>query len=133
LQEIPAVVTLRAVWLKQYHRTVTHGRREVAWRRTKTSRPADNGSARLRHRCRYATKRGSGWQGYKIHLTETCDDAATTGLPHLVTNVAATDATVTDVERLEQITPIWTAATSCLASTSSMRATPRPSCWSVPA
>jgi hypothetical protein len=52
---------------------------------------------------RYATKRGSGWEDYKIHFTETCDDAAGTGLPHLVTNVITTDATVTDVERLEQV------------------------------
>ena len=38
---------------------------------------------------RYATKRGCGWEGYKVHLTETCDDATQTGLPHIVTNVAA--------------------------------------------
>lgn len=36
-------------------------------------------------------------------LTETCDDVTVTGLPRLVTNVATTDATVTDVEILEQI------------------------------
>jgi hypothetical protein len=52
---------------------------------------------------RYATKRGSGWEGYKVHLSETCDDATATGLPHLLTNVATTDATVTDVEMLEHI------------------------------
>jgi Transposase DDE domain len=52
---------------------------------------------------RYATKRGSGWEGYKVHLTETCDEVSETGVPHLVTNVVTTDATVTDVERLEQI------------------------------
>lgn len=33
-----------------------------------------------------------GWEGCKIHVTETCDDAVT-GRPHLVTNVASTDAT----------------------------------------
>src|SRR5262249_11511602 len=31
------------------------------------------------------------------------DDASATGLPHLITNVVTTDATVTDVEMLEHI------------------------------
>lgn len=52
---------------------------------------------------RYATKRGSGWKGYKLHLSETCDDTSATGLVHLITNIATTDATVTDVEMLEHI------------------------------
>jgi Transposase DDE domain len=77
---------------------------EVSWREEKDLPPS---RARI---CspydidaRYATKRGSGWEGYKVHLSETCDDAAVTGRPHLVTNVATTDATVTDVEMLEQV------------------------------
>jgi hypothetical protein len=104
LRKIPAIVVLRTVWLTQYHRTVTDGRQEVAWREEKDLPPS---RARI---CspydtdaRYATKRGSGWGGYKVHLSETCDDATVTGLPHLVTNVATTDATVTDVEMLEHI------------------------------
>ena len=44
-----------------------------------------------------------GWEGYKVHLSETCDEASTTGRPHLITNVATTDATFTDVEMLEHI------------------------------
>lgn len=43
---------------------------------------------------RYATKRGSGWCGYKTHLSETCEPDA----PHLITHVVTTDATVTDTE-----------------------------------
>ena len=104
LREVPAVLVLRTVWIKQYHRTIFDGRQEVAWRedndlppsRQRICSPYDTDA-------RYATKRGSGWEGYKIHLTETCDDVAVTGLPHLVTNVMTTDATVTDVERLEQV------------------------------
>lgn len=52
---------------------------------------------------RYGMKRGLGWEGYKVHLTETCDDTTATGLPHLITHVATTDATVTDVELVEQV------------------------------
>src|SRR4030095_11370204 len=44
-------------------------------------------------------KRGSGWCGYKTHLSETCEP----DLPHLITNVATTDATVTDTAMTEII------------------------------
>jgi transposase len=104
LAEIPAVVVLRMVWIKQYHRTVTHDRQEVAWREDKDLPPSrERICSPYDTDARYATKRGSGWQGYKIHLTETCDEVTVAGRPHLVTNVATTDATVTDVERLEQV------------------------------
>jgi transposase len=104
LREIPAVVVLRSVWLTQYHRTITHGRQEVSWREEKDLPPSRQRiCSPYDTDARYATKRGSGWEGYKIHLSETCDDVTVTGVPHLVTNVATTDATVTDVEILEQI------------------------------
>ena len=45
---------------------------------------------------RYCTKRGMSWVGYKVHLTESCDE----GLPHLITNVHTTSATATDVKQL---------------------------------
>lgn len=127
LREIPAVSVLRTVWITQYHRTVTHDGEEVSWReekdlppsRTRLCSPYDTDA-------RYGTKRGSGWESYKIHLTETCDDIAVTGLPHLVTNVVTTDATVTDWKCLRTSTPTSTAAAWCPASTSWTRATPPP-------
>jgi transposase len=48
---------------------------------------------------RYSTKRSMGWVGYKVHLTESCDE----GLPHLITNVHTTAATATDVKQLSAI------------------------------
>ncbi len=48
---------------------------------------------------RYSTKRGLSWVGYKVHLTESCDD----DLPHLVTEVETTVAPETDVEQLAAI------------------------------
>lgn len=48
---------------------------------------------------RFATKRGMHWTGYKVHLTETCDE----DLPHLVTQVTTTIAPATDVA---QVLPI---------------------------
>jgi transposase len=104
LREVPSVVVLRRVWITQYHRTITDGRQEVAWREDKDLPPSRQQlCSPYDTDARYATKRGSGWEGYKVHLSETCDDATTTGLPHLITNVATTDATVTDVEMIEHI------------------------------
>src|SRR5262249_51374879 len=45
---------------------------------------------------RFATKRGRHWTGYKVHLTETCDEQ----LPHLLTQVTTTIAPATDVAQL---------------------------------
>lgn len=96
LREIPAVGVLRRAWDEQYHR-VGEG---VRWREGKDLPP---GRERLASPydldARYGTKRGSGWHGYKIHLSEACD----TGLPHLITQVATTDATVTDTEMTDEI------------------------------
>jgi hypothetical protein len=41
---------------------------------------------------RYAKKGSVKWHGYKLHLTETCDEAT----PNLITNVETTAASVTD-------------------------------------
>jgi transposase len=43
---------------------------------------------------RYGVKRGAGWTGYKVHLTEACEP----DLPHLILNVETTAATVDDAE-----------------------------------
>ena len=48
---------------------------------------------------RYSTKRSMDWVGYKVHLTESCDE----GFPHLITNVHTTAATATDVKQLAAI------------------------------
>jgi transposase len=41
---------------------------------------------------RYSNKRETQWVGYKVHLTETCDD----GQPDLITHVITTPATAPD-------------------------------------
>jgi len=48
---------------------------------------------------RYSTKRGREWRGYKVHVSETCDD----DLPRLVTHVATTTAEVQDAPLGQQI------------------------------
>lgn len=47
----------------------------------------------------YARKRFTTWVGYKVHLTETCDD----DLPHLITHVETTIAPATDGSVLEPV------------------------------
>jgi transposase len=96
LRRIPAVDTLRLAWIQQYHRD----EKGVRWREGKDLPP---GKIRLATPydvdARYGEKRGSGWVGYKVHLSETCDP----GAPHLITHVATTDAAVGDVEMIETI------------------------------
>lgn len=97
LREVRAVEVLRRVWIQQYHRTSGDTGMEVAWRentdlppgRVRLASPYDSDA-------RYGIKRGSGWTGYKIHLTETCDGLEDSGTPHVITNVETTDATVAD-------------------------------------
>ncbi len=96
LREIPAVQILRRAWVEQYHRDGEG----VRWREGKDLPPArERLSSPYDPDARYGTKRGSGWCGYKTHLSETCEADA----PHLITHVATTDATVTDTEMTEPI------------------------------
>ncbi|MFF9667030.1 IS1182 family transposase (plasmid) [Streptomyces viridifaciens] len=104
LRDVPAVAVLRTVWMQQFSRTVTDGAQEVAWRGKGDCPPS---SARITSPydvdSRYAMKRGSGWDGYKVHLSETCDDPGEVGRPHMITHVLTTDATVHDAVVVEQI------------------------------
>jgi transposase len=130
LRELPAVDVLRRVLLQNYTRTITGDGREVIRRREK--QPEGDGlppgHARIASPydtdARWAARRDTFWLGYKLHITETCDDPppcscrpagaaprpaaeGTPGrehdkgctqacFPNLITHVATTDATVTD-------------------------------------
>lgn len=96
LHEIEAVQVLRTAWVQQYHRDD----KGVRWREGKDLPP---GRLRLSSPydtdARYSVKRGTGWDGYKAHFTETCEPDA----PHVITNVLTTDATVADAEVTEGV------------------------------
>ena len=130
LRELPAVDVLRRVLVQNYTRTITAGGREVIKRREKEPEGdgLPPGHARIASPydtdARWGVKREEFWLGYKLHVTETCDDpppctcgpasaagqAAGAGahdrghdtgcahlvFPNLITHVATTDATVTD-------------------------------------
>ena len=96
LREIPAVEVMRQVWVQQYY--VEDG--QIKWRDDKNLPPhklliisPDDIEARNR------TKRETNWNGYAVHLTETC---ATNSL-NLITNVETTPATTADIEVIDRI------------------------------
>ncbi|MEU2868067.1 IS1182 family transposase [Streptomyces olivoreticuli] len=91
LREVPAVCILRRAWSEQYHRNAEG----VRWREGKDLPPArERLSSPYDTDAHYGIKRGAGWCGYKVHLSEICEPDA----PHLITNVETTDATVNDTE-----------------------------------
>ena len=80
LRELPAIDVLRRVLLQNYTRTITGDGREVIRRREK--QPEGDGlppgHARIASPydtdARWAARRDTFWLGYKLHITETCDD-----------------------------------------------------------
>jgi transposase len=80
LRELPAVDVLRRVLLQNYTRNITGGR-EVIKRREKEPEGDGLPPGHLRIASPYDTdarwgvKREEFWLGYKLHITETCDDA----------------------------------------------------------
>jgi transposase len=91
LAGLDQVQVLRRVWLAEY---------QVVDGRVMLRDPKDRPPAVIRlvspydPDARTGMKRQRPWDGYKLHLTETCDPDT----PHLITHVATTDATVTDFE-----------------------------------
>jgi transposase len=79
LRELPAVDVLRRVLVQNYTRTITGGR-EVIRRREKEPEGdgLPPGHARIASPydldARWGVKREEFWLGYKLHITETCDD-----------------------------------------------------------
>ena len=121
LRELPAVDVLRRVLVQTCTRAITGNGREVIKRREKEPEGdgLPPGHARIASPydtdARWGVKRDTFWLGYKLHVTETCDDeprcgcpgggtgrrghgqdCAAPAFPNLITHVATTDATVTD-------------------------------------
>ena len=126
LRELPAVNVLRRVLVQNYTRVTAEDGREVIKRREKEPEGDGLPPGHIRIAspydldARWGAKRDTFWLGYKLHITETCDDPppctcspdpaaqhASGGrdhergceqlvFPNLITHVATTDATVTD-------------------------------------
>jgi transposase len=96
LREIPAVETLRRVWVQQY----IYLEETVRWRDAGNTPPsALMISSPYDTEAHYARKRSTSWIGYKVHLTETCEEET----PHLITHVETTPAPLDDSDAVEPI------------------------------
>lgn len=98
LRWLPQVQVLRAVWLQQFYAPTKDG--SMSWREVEDLPPAGLLIVSPYDiEARTGNKREKRWVGYKVHLTETCDDDK----PHLITHVQTTTATATDEAALEPI------------------------------
>lgn len=114
LREISAVQTLRVVLLQNFVVGVDKQGREVIRRREKSIEQGGDGLPPGQQRIaspydtdtRWAAKGDDlFWNGFKLHITETCTDEAVDARarPNLITNVATTASTVPDVAALAGI------------------------------
>jgi transposase len=96
LHEIPAVDLLRRIWIQNY--LIEEG--QIRWRDHDNIPPATHFlNSPYDSEARFGKKHSLMWTGYKVHLTETCEQ----GTPHLITHVATTPAPVTDEQMTTQI------------------------------
>jgi transposase len=94
LKEIPAVGLLRETWEHQYR--IEGG--EPVWREAKElPKAGERLASPYDPDARFGNKRSKTWSGYKLHLTETCDE----GLPRVATRVETTPAHLSDVAQTE--------------------------------
>ena len=78
LREVPAVAILRRVWMQNYWWDGI----QLQWREADNIPPAARFiSSPDDPEAHYARKHTTQWVGYKVHITETCED----DLPHLIT------------------------------------------------
>lgn len=91
LAEVPALEIVRRVWVQQFWMDDEI----IRWRRDQDIPPASLLiSSPYDPEAHLSIKRSTVWTGYKVHLTETCDE----DLPHLLIHVETTSATTQDME-----------------------------------
>ena len=96
LREVPAIETLRRVWVQHFYWEAG----ELFWRELSNAPPAGSSiNSPYDPEALYAQKRDMSWIGYKVHVTETCDDDA----PHLLTHIETTPAPQADDEAIASI------------------------------
>ncbi len=99
----PAVAVLRRVWGRHFERTGVDpdpgASADVRLRAAQGRGPGDRLESPYDADARFRAKSGTGWTGYMVHLTETCDADA----PRLVLNADTTPANVHEAMRTEPI------------------------------
>jgi transposase len=96
LRQVPAVETLRRVWVQQYYISD----KRIQWRTEQGIPPATVMiSSPYDLDAHYSKKNTTSWVGYKVHVSETCEPESV----HLITNVETTTATIADGDVTESI------------------------------
>lgn len=100
LRELPAVETLRQVWLQQYVCEPTAAGERLRWRTEEERPPAPQRIlSPYDPEARYGKKRSTTWLGYKVHFTETCEPDQ----PVLITDVQTSPPLAVDSESIPPI------------------------------
>lgn len=98
LRALPAVQTLRCVWMQQFHAVAVET--PMRWRASDALPPGSQIiNSPYDTDARYGHKRSTEWTGYKVHLTESCD----TDAPHFITHVVTSIAPGPDYAALEPL------------------------------
>ncbi len=119
LAGLQQVEVLRVVLVQNYLTVTGEQGREVIKRREAQAEGLPPGRSRITSPydtdARWGVKRDTFWNGYKVHVTETCDtddsddsddsdgESAAVTPPHLIVNVETTDATVPGSQMTEPI------------------------------
>ncbi len=92
MRHVPAIETLRRVWVQNYYQTADASHPQ--WRTDEQGIPPASlfVSSPYDADAHFAKKNTTQWVGYKVHITETCDDA----LPRVITNVETTPGPAAD-------------------------------------
>ena len=94
---MPAVEILRQTWVYQYY---TDEQGQLRWRTAQNLPPAGRRmDSPYDPDAHFGNKRSITWTGYKVHMTETCEEDSL----HVITHVETTEAAVTDVTMTEPI------------------------------
>ena len=111
VRELPVIDVLRRVWARHFERVAPGSHNDgaggggdgmagrVRLRAVQGRGPGDRVESPYDAEARFRAKRGIGWTGYMVHLTETCDAEA----PRLIVHAEATPANVHEAMRTEAI------------------------------
>jgi transposase len=109
LREVAAVQTLRRAWVHQFY----YQDERLCLRQPEDLPPSSiRSDSPYDPEAHYSAKRQTNWVGYKVHLTESCDDDQ----PHLITHVETTIAPQPDANMSAPIHEAL-AAKDCLPET----------------
>ncbi len=97
VRRLPSVTLLRQVFAQHYEQQG----QQIRWRDGPAVSNAERVVSPYDPEARSSRKRDMVWLGYKVHLTETCDQDP--ACPHLITHVETTVATLPDSEVLAPI------------------------------